>query len=138
MCRSKLNTQEQSNACSCLSEPYYQLAATSYTISLHTTLLRTHTRARQRYVTLTQLSDIMYNTKSTVLYVHSGSAIVFLTVPTSPTERLIPLRTDVFVLPFGTALHCAALRHHTCSFTKALFYESQHTQTYVRISPRVE
>jgi hypothetical protein len=34
--RSKLNTQEQSNACSCLSEAYYQLAATSSAIILHT------------------------------------------------------------------------------------------------------
>jgi hypothetical protein len=34
MCRSKLNTQELSNACSCLSETYYQLAGTSSIIIL--------------------------------------------------------------------------------------------------------
>jgi hypothetical protein len=36
--RSKQNIQKQSNACSCLSETYYQLAATSSAISLHTML----------------------------------------------------------------------------------------------------
>ena len=38
----------------------------------------THTRARAATSRDTQLSDIMYNTKSTVLYVHPGCAIVLL------------------------------------------------------------